>query len=92
MDFGLSEVIALPELQERVLGAPCLCYIQVPLNRILVMAGIYPELFLLIDSCCKYWIYTLPSQCFDVMIFRQGIEAEIEKQMTVLDTSQYCGN
>lgn len=75
---GLSEVIASPELRERALHV--YVEIQAPLRQLAVMEGIYPELFSLIDSRCKHWVYLAPNQRMDVVIFWQGVAAEAERQ------------
>jgi len=71
---GLSEVIASPDLRERALHV--YVGIQAKLRETPLLEGIYPELFSLIDSRCKHWIYLAPNQRMDVVIFWQGVEAE----------------
>ncbi len=73
---GLSEVIASPDLRERALGV--YLGIQAKLRQEPLMESIYPELFSLIDSRCKHWIYLAPNRRLDVVIFWQGVEAEEE--------------
>lgn len=75
---GLSEVIASPELRERALHV--YVEIQASLRRLAVMRGIYPDLFSLIDSRCKHWVYLSPNQRMDVVIFWQGVAADAERQ------------
>ena len=76
---GLSEVIASPDLRERALHV--YVGIQAKLRETPLLEGIYPELFSLIDSRCKHWIYLAPNQRMDVVIFWQGVEAEDEQRI-----------
>jgi hypothetical protein len=71
---GLSEVIASPELRERALHL--YVEIQAPLMRMALMDGTYLELFPLIDSRCKHWVYLSSNQRMDVVIFSQGVAAD----------------
>lgn len=71
---GLAEVIASPELRERALGV--YVAIQPSLMRMPVMESIYAELFSVIDSRCKHWVYLSPNQRLDVVIFWQGVTSE----------------
>lgn len=73
---GLSEAIASPELRDRALHV--YVEIQAPLRHLPVMEGIYPELFSLIDSRCKHWVYLSPNQRMDVVIFWQGVQNHVE--------------
>lgn len=75
---GLSEAIASPELRERALHV--YIEIQAPLRQRRELAGIYPELFTLIDSRCKHWVYLSPNQRMDVVIFSRGVAAEQERR------------
>jgi hypothetical protein len=75
---GLAEVIASPELRERALGV--YVAIQPSLMRMPVMESIYSELFSIIDSRCKHWIYLSPNQRLDVVIFWQGVTPEFQSQ------------
>lgn len=82
---GLSEVIASPELRKRALHV--YVEIQAQLRQMSIMEVIYPELFSLIDSRCKHWVYLSPNQRMDVVIFWRGVQAEAERQ-SAEDTTQ----
>jgi len=75
---GLSEVIASPALRERALHV--YVEIQSPLRQCPKLAGIYPELFTLIDSHCKHWVYLSSNQRMDVVIFWPGVAADQERR------------
>lgn len=75
---GLSEVIASPDLRERALHV--YVELQSPLWRMPVLEGIYAELFSQIDARCKHWVYLSPNQRMDVVIFWQGVQAEVERR------------
>jgi hypothetical protein len=75
---GLSEVIASPELRERALQL--YVEIQAPLRHMAEMNGIFPELFPLIDSRCKHWVYLSSNQRMDVVIFSQAVAADQERR------------
>ncbi len=77
---GLSEEIASPELRERALHV--YIEIQAALRQMPIMVGIYPGLFFIIDSRCNHWVYLSPNQRMDVVIFWQGVEAEVGRQST----------
>ena len=76
---GLSEVIASPDLREQALHV--YVGIQAKLREMPLLDDIYPELFSLIDSRCKHWVYLAPNQRMDVVIFWQGVEAEDEQRI-----------
>jgi hypothetical protein len=75
---GLSQAIASPELRRRAL----FIYgeLQARLKRLPEMEGIYPELFTLVDLCCKHWVYLSDNQRLDVVIFWQGNQAKVDHQ------------
>jgi hypothetical protein len=68
---GLSEVISSPELREGALDVYAL--LQTPLRALPEMDGIYPELYSLIDSRCKHWVYVSPNKRLEMVIFWQGM-------------------
>jgi hypothetical protein len=75
---GLSEAIASPELRERALNV--YVELQAPLRQLPELAGIYPDLYSLIDSACKHWIYVSSNQRLEAVIFWQGVQAHMEKE------------
>lgn len=75
---ALAEVIASPQLRERALHL--YVELQAPLREVPELAGIYPELFSLIDQRYKHWVYLSDNQRMDVVIFWQGVQADVERR------------
>ncbi|WP_374682425.1 hypothetical protein [Accumulibacter sp.] len=75
---ALAEVIASPQLRERALHL--YVELQAPLRDVPELAGVYPELFSLIDQRCKHWVYLSDNQRMDVVIFWQGVQADAERR------------
>lgn len=66
-----SEAIASPPLRD--LALECYGRLQPAIAALPEIAPFHEELFSLIDTRCKHWVYPAPNQRLEVVIFWQGM-------------------
>lgn len=75
---GLSEDISSPKLRESALSL--YIELQAGLKEQPELTPFYQELFSWVDNTCKHWVYLSPNQRMDMVIFWQGVQADVEKR------------
>lgn len=77
----LAEAIASPSLRDLALG--CYGHLQAVIAHLPEIASFYGELFSIIDSRCKHWVFVSNNKCLDVVIFWQGMKDKVWKTRRV---------
>jgi hypothetical protein len=75
--IALSEDIASPELRELALNL--YLSLQSKLKGLPELVPFYPELFSMIDSRCKHWVYLSPNERLDMVVFWQAVPDKISQ-------------
>jgi hypothetical protein len=71
----LAEAIASPPLRD--LSLSCYCSLQPAIAELPELKPFYEELFSMIDTRCKHWVFVSSNQRMEVVIFWQGVRDNV---------------